>query len=72
MKFKYLILFIFIFACAENAKLINKEKIDLKKAFISKGFTLIYEDRLYKEREQDPTFGVYDAVSSSSHQIGHS
>ena len=50
MKFKYLILFIFIFACAENAKLINKEKIDLKKAFISKGFTLIYEDRLYKEK----------------------
>jgi len=50
MKFKYLILFFFIFACAENTKLINKEKIDLKSAFISKGFTLIYEDRLYKEK----------------------
>ena len=26
MKFKYLILFFFIFSCAENVKLINKEK----------------------------------------------
>ena len=50
MKFKYLILFFFIFSCAENVKLINKEKIDLKKAFTSKGFTLIYEDKLYKQK----------------------
>ena len=50
MKFKYILIFFFIFSCAENTKIVNNKKIDLKKAFASKGFTLVYEDELYKQK----------------------
>ena len=50
MKFKYLFLFFFLFSCAEDVKLINKNNIQVKKTFISKGFTLIYNDNLIKKK----------------------
>ena len=50
MKFKYLFLFFFLFSCVEDVKLINRNNIQVKKTFISKGFTLIYNDNLIKEK----------------------
>ena len=50
MKFKYLFLFFFLFSCVEDVKLINKNNIQVKKTFISKGFTLIYNDNLIKKK----------------------
>jgi len=50
MKFKYLFLFFFLFSCVEDVKLINKNNIQIKKTFISKGFTLIYNDNLIKKK----------------------
>jgi hypothetical protein len=50
MKFKYLFLFFFLFSCVEDVKLINRNNIQVKKTFISKGFTLIYNDNLIKKK----------------------
>jgi hypothetical protein len=49
MKFKYILIFFFIFSCTENTRIYKNEKIDFKKAFTSKGFTLVYDDSLYKK-----------------------
>ena len=50
MKFKYFFLIFFLFSCVEDVKLINSNNIQVKKAFISKGFTLIYNDSLIKKK----------------------
>ena len=50
MKFKHLFLFFFLFSCVEDVKLINRNNIQVKKTFISKGFTLIYNDNLIKKK----------------------
>ena len=50
MKFKYFFLIFFLFSCVEDVKLINRNNIQVKKTFISKGFTLIYNDNLIKEK----------------------
>ena len=50
MKFKYFFLIFFLFSCAEDVKLIGRNNIQVKKTFISKGFTLIYNDNLIKEK----------------------
>jgi len=50
MKFKYLFLFFFLFSFVEDVKLINRNNIQVKKTFISKGFTLIYNDNLIKKK----------------------
>ena len=50
MKFKYFFLIFFLFSCVEDVKLINKNNIQIKKTFISKGFTLIYNDNLIKKK----------------------
>ena len=50
MKFKYFFLIFFLFSCVEDIKLINRNNIQVKKAFISKGFTLIYNDNLIKKK----------------------
>ena len=52
MKYKitYIFLFFFLFSCVEDVKLISKDKVDLKKAFTSKGFTLVYNNDLLKEK----------------------
>ena len=52
MKFnlKYIFLFFFLFSCAQNVKLINKDNIQIRKGFTSKGFALIYNDDLIKEK----------------------
>ena len=49
-KFKYFFLIFFLFSCVEDVKLINKNNIQIKKTFISKGFTLIYNDNLIKKK----------------------
>ena len=50
MKFKYFFLIFFLFSCVEDVKLINRNNIQVKKTFISKGFTLIYNDNLIKKK----------------------
>ena len=50
MKFKYFYLIFFLFSCVEDVKLINRNNIQVKKTFISKGFTLIYNDNLIKKK----------------------
>lgn len=50
MKFRYLFLVFFLFSCVEDIKLINKNNTQIKKTFISKGFTLIYNDNLIKKK----------------------
>ena len=50
MKFKYFFLIFFLFSCVEDIELINRNNIQVKKAFISKGFTLIYNDNLIKKK----------------------
>ena len=50
MKFKYFFLIFFLFSCVEDVKLINRNNIQVKKTFISKGFTLIYNDSLIKKK----------------------
>ena len=40
----------FLFSCVEDVKLINRNNIQAKKTFISKGFTLIYNDNLIKKK----------------------
>ena len=50
MKFKYFFLIFFLFSCIEDVKLINRNNIQVKKTFISKGFTLIYNDNLIKKK----------------------
>ena len=50
MKFKYFFLIFFLFSCVEDVKLINKNNIQVRKTFISKGFALIYNDNLIKEK----------------------
>ena len=50
MKFKYFFLIFFLFSCVEDVKLINRNNIQVKKTFISKGFTLIYNDNLIKNK----------------------
>ena len=50
MKFKYFFLIFFLFSCVEEIKLINRNNIQVKKTFISKGFTLIYNDSLIKKK----------------------
>ena len=50
MKFKYFFLIFFLFSCVEDVKLINRNNIQVKKTFISKGFTLIYNDNLVKNK----------------------
>jgi len=50
MKFKHFFLIFFLFSCVEDVKLINKNNIQIKKTFISKGFTLIYNDNLIKKK----------------------
>ena len=50
MKFKYFFLIFFLFSCVEDIKLINRNNIQVKKTFISKGFTLIYNDNLIKKK----------------------
>ena len=52
MKYKitYIFLFFFLFSCVEDVKLISKDKVNLKKAFTSKGFTLVYNNDLLKEK----------------------
>ena len=49
-KFKHFFLIFFLFSCVEDVKLINKNNIQVKKTFISKGFTLIYNDNLIKKK----------------------
>ena len=49
-KFKYLFLIFFLFSCVEDVKLLNKNNMQVKKAFISKGFTLIYNDELIEKK----------------------
>ena len=49
-KFKYFFLIFFLFSCVEDVKLINRNNIQVKKTFISKGFTLIYNDNLIKKK----------------------
>ncbi len=50
MKFKYFFLIFFLFSCVEDVKLINRNNIQVKKTFISKGFTLVYNDNLIKKK----------------------
>ena len=50
MKFKYFFLIFFLYSCVEDVKLINKNNIQVKKTFISKGFSLIYNDNLIKTK----------------------
>ena len=52
MKFKHLYLFLlfFLLSCADGYKTINKDKIVVKKTLSSKGFALIYNDNLYKNK----------------------
>ena len=50
MKFKYFFLIFFLFSCIEDVKLINRNNIQVKKTFISKGFTLIYNDNLINNK----------------------
>ena len=50
MKFKYFFLIFFLYSCIEDVKLINKNNIQVKKTFISKGFSLIYNDNLIKTK----------------------
>ena len=50
MKFKYFFLIFFLFSCVEDVKLINRNNIQVKKTFISKGFSLIYNDNLIKKK----------------------
>ena len=50
MKFKYFFLIFFLLSCVEDVKLINRNNIQVKKTFISKGFTLIYNDNLIKNK----------------------
>ena len=52
MKFKiiYIFFFFFLFSCVENVKLISKDKVDIKKAFTSRGFTLVYNNDLLEEK----------------------
>ena len=52
MKYKitYIFFFFFLFSCVEDVKLISKDKVNLKKAFTSKGFTLVYNNELLKEK----------------------
>ena len=50
MKFKYFFLIFFLFSCVEDVKLINRNNIQVNKTFISKGFTLIYNDNLIKTK----------------------
>ena len=50
MKFKYFFLIFFLFSCVEDVKLINRNNIQVKKTFISKGFTLIYNDNLIEKK----------------------
>ena len=50
MKFKHFFLIFFLFSCVEDVKLINRNNIQAKKTFISKGFTLIYNDNLIKKK----------------------
>ena len=49
-KFKYFFFIFFLFSCVEDGKLINRNNIQVKKTFISKGFTLIYNDNLIKNK----------------------
>ena len=49
-KHKYFFLIFFLFSCVEDVKLINRNNIQVKKTFISKGFTLIYNDNLIKKK----------------------
>ena len=49
-KFKHFFLIFFLFSCVEDVKLINRNNIQVKKTFISKGFTLIYNDNLIKKK----------------------
>jgi len=49
-KFKHFFLIFFLFSCVEDVKLINKNNIQVKKTFISKGFALIYNDNLIKKK----------------------
>ena len=50
MKFKYFFLIFFLFSCVEDVKLINRNNIQVKKTYISKGFALIYNDNLIKKK----------------------
>ena len=52
MKFKhiYLFLFIFLFSCVQNIKNVKVYEEKNYKAFSSKGFALLYEDSLFKDK----------------------
>ena len=52
MKFKaiYIFLFFFLFSCVEDIKLINNDNKQVRKAYISKGFALIYDNDLIREK----------------------
>ena len=50
MKFKYFFLIFFLFSCVEDVKLINRNNIQVKKTYISKGFALIYNENLIKKK----------------------
>jgi len=49
-KLKYIFLFFFLVSCVENIKLINKDNTLKRKPFSSKGFALIYNENLFKEK----------------------
>tara|TARA_B100000427_G_scaffold318504_1_gene315754 strand:+ start:1374 stop:2129 length:756 start_codon:yes stop_codon:yes gene_type:complete len=48
LKFLFLFLFFVLFSCVSND--IKKSKGNIKKAFVSKGFTLVYTEDLYKKK----------------------
>jgi PBP1b-binding outer membrane lipoprotein LpoB len=52
MKFNsiYLFIFVFLFSCTQDVKIINKHSKVIEPIYSSKGFALIYEDAIFESR----------------------
>ena len=52
MKFnlRYLYIFVFIFSCTQDVKMIKIRSKIIEPTFSSKGFGLIYEDSIYEKK----------------------
>ena len=52
MKFnlRYLYIFVFIFSCTQDVKMIKIRSKIIEPTFSSKGFALIYEDSIYEKK----------------------
>ena len=52
MKFKliYTYIFVFIFSCTQDMKIIKKPSKVIEPTYFSKGFALIYEDSIFENK----------------------